>query len=141
MSRRGLPPELKNQLGSFFRTTLQQLDTVREVVTQASKEGKRQLDLTLLKRKRQALLTEIGETVVRLAREGKLDEGDFPELSGLFSRLDALEEQLEASSANPRPAGWGGHKADDAEPHEEDLEEYAEEAADLPDLEPGPKKK
>jgi hypothetical protein len=135
MARRGKPTDL---LGSFFKSAMQQLDTVREVVVQKSKAGRIQLDLTLLKRKRKDALAELGEAVARLAANGVIDEEEYPQLSGPLSRLEAVDEQIASAERRSRNASLG---IDDRyAQHADDAEDELDEEYDDPDanLDPPP---
>ena len=102
--------DIKRQLGTFVKAALAQLDTMREVVVQKSKAGRIQLDVAMLRRQRKEALADLGAAVARLAEAGKLSEEDFPELSGPLSRLEALDEHIEAEEARARRIGGsGGH--------------------------------
>ena len=104
--------DLKRQFGTFVRAALAQLDTVREVVVQKSKAGRIQLDVAMLRRQRKDVLAELGATVARLAGAGRLSEEDFPELSGPLSRLEALDEHIEAEEDRARRVGGGADDLD-----------------------------
>jgi hypothetical protein len=106
MSRRG-SGDLKAQLGSFLRGAWHQLDGVREVVSQRTRQGRAQLDLTLLKRKRKDALAALGELTLRLARSGKLDEADWPELSGPLADVEEVEGRIEREERRARAAAAG----------------------------------
>ncbi len=129
MARRGRQGDWRNPLGSLFRTTVQQLDAVREVVDQKVREGKMQLDLTLLKRKRRDALARLGEAVADLAARGHISEEDFPELSSPLSEIEALDERIALEERRAR-----GAAAPDEEPGWERAAHY-DEAEDLDDLE------
>lgn len=134
MTKRGGPGDLKSQIGSFLRSTLQQLDNVREVVVQKTKASRMQLDVTLLKRKRKDALAKIGEVVARLADAGRIDEEDFPELSGPLAELDALDERIAREERRARAAMAGAPIAEtdaaDAEPSDDPWRRAAAEADD-----------
>ncbi len=130
MAKRGKPTDL---LGSFFKSAMQQLDSVREAVVQRSKAGRIQLDLTLLKRKRKDALAELGEAVARMAANGVIDEEEFPQLSGPLSRLEAVDEQIAAAERRARNASLGVEDDRGDEP----IEEYDDPDANLdPDPDP-----
>ncbi len=99
--------DLKRQLGTFVRAALAQLDTVREVVVQKSKAGRIHLDVAMLRRQRKEVLAELGGLVARLAAAGRISEDDFPELGGPLSRLEALDERIEAEEARAHRVGMG----------------------------------
>jgi cobalamin biosynthesis protein CobT len=135
----GSGSDLKSQLGSFFRSTLQQLDTVREVVTQKSKAGRLQIDLALLRRKRKAALADLGEVVAKLCAEGRLDEDEFPELGSPLARVESLDEQIDSAERKARRAAFGVGDRDDSIDEEPMSSRRArrggedEDADDLPD--------
>lgn len=112
MPRRGGPPDFKDQLGAIFRTTLAQLDSVRDAVVQRGKVGKIQLDLTMLRRRRKAALAELGEAVAKLAAAGRIDEEKYPELSRGLARLEEIDERIEEAEERAREvsAGFGGDR-------------------------------
>jgi hypothetical protein len=117
--------QLGSQLGSILTRTWQQLEGVREVVVQKTKEGRLQIDLTLLRRKRQAALASLGEVVARLARSGRIDEDDFPELSGPLASVQDVEERIEREETRARRAAAGleddiGYEDGDREEYDED---------------------
>jgi hypothetical protein len=122
--------QLGSQLGSILTRTWQQLEGVREVVAQKTKAGRLQLDLTLLRRKRKDALASIGEVVARLARSGRLDEDDFPELSGPLANLQDVEDKIEREEHRARNVASGlgdeGYGPDD----DGDREEYDEDDDD-----------
>src|SRR5690242_12168620 len=99
-SRRPSGGDLRSAFGGFLRSTLQQLDTVREVVVQKTKEGRAQLDLQLLKRKRRDALAKLGETVIRLARHGRLTDDDFPEFGDGLAEVEAIDEKIAAGGGS-----------------------------------------
>jgi hypothetical protein len=115
--------QLGSQLGSILTRTWQQLEGVREVVAQKTKAGRLQIDLTLLRRKRKDALASLGEVVARLARSGRLDEDDFPELSGPLATFQDVEDKIEREEQRARnvAAGLGDDEyADDREEYDED---------------------
>jgi hypothetical protein len=86
--------DLKNQLGSLVRATVQQLETVRDAVAKKGREGRVQLELTLLRRRRRAALADLGDAVAHLIARGQLAEDAHPELSQPIARLEAIDEQI-----------------------------------------------
>jgi hypothetical protein len=124
MAKRG-SSDITSQLGSFLRTTLQQLDTVGKVVVQKGKAGKIQFDITMLKRKRKDVLAALGEVTARLAAEGRLDEEDFPELGRALAELESLDERIDVEARRARATAAG--LPDDLEiPDDGEREEYDE---------------
>ncbi len=117
--------QLGSQLGSILTRTWQQLEGVREVVAQKTRVGRLQIDLTLLRRKRTAALASLGEVVARLARSGRLDEDDFPELSGPLAGVQDIEDRIEREEQRARNVAAGlGDEPDSFE--ESEREEYDE---------------
>jgi hypothetical protein len=92
--------DLKGQLGTFLKMGLEGVSKVSEVVVEKSKQGKLQLDLTLLRRKRRDALADLGEVVLRLCEAGKLDEGQFPELSGPLATIESFDERIAAAKGD-----------------------------------------
>jgi len=108
-------------LGTILRAGMRGLDNVREVVVEAGKQGKIQLDLTLLRRRRREILVELGAATARLAEAGRLDEETFPELGAALSRLEAVDEEIATAEHRARRDGATGPAADR---DEDDDEEY-----------------
>jgi hypothetical protein len=86
--------DLKGQLGAFLKLGLDGVNKVGEVVVEKSKQGKQQFDLTMLRRKRREALADLGEVALKLCEAGKLDEGQFPEISGPLATIEALDERI-----------------------------------------------
>ena len=105
--------DLKRQFGAFMRTAVRGIDSVREVVVKKSREGKIQIDVAMLKRKRREALADLGAAVAELAAAGKITEDDFPTLGGPLSALEALDERIavEEDRARRVAAGGDGHEA------------------------------
>jgi hypothetical protein len=123
--------QLGSQLGSILSRTWQQLEGVREVVAQKTKAGRLQIDLTLLRRKRKDALASIGEVVARLARSGRLDEDDFPELSGPLANLQDVEDKIEREEHRARNVASGlGDEDYVPDDDDGDREEYDEDDDD-----------
>jgi hypothetical protein len=118
--------QLGSQLGSILTRTWQQLEGVREVVAQKTKAGRLQIDLTLLRRKRKDALATVGEVVARLARSGRLDEDEFPELSSPLAGLQDIEDKIEREEHRARNVAAGLEDDDYAAEDEGDREEYDE---------------
>jgi hypothetical protein len=110
------PGDLTSQLGSLLRSTWKQLDPARELIAQKAREGKRELDLALLRRRQKAALAELGAAVLDLVERGKLDEGDHPELSAPLAHLSAIAEEIAEAGGErgggERPASSASEKAD-----------------------------
>jgi len=122
--------QLGSQLGSILSRTWQQLDGVREVVEKRVSQGRVQLDLALLRRKRKDVLAALGAETLRLARAGRLDEEDFPELMDALGDVEEIEEKIAREESRSGDEGdddyaRGGHDDDD-----DGREEYDEDEAD-----------
>jgi hypothetical protein len=106
--------DLKDQLGTFVKGALAQLDSVREVVVQKSRAGRIQIDVAVLKRRRRDVFAEIGRVVAELAARGRVTEDDYPELGPALSQLEALEEKIadEETRARQVASGASGSGAD-----------------------------
>src|SRR5688500_1067804 len=115
--------DLRDQLGSFVKGALAQLDTVREVVVQKSRAGRIQIDVAMMKRRRRDVLAELGRIVVELAGRGRVSEDDFPELGPALAQLEALEEKIAAEEARARRVGTGATAADGGEEYYEDADD------------------
>jgi hypothetical protein len=108
-------------LGTILRAGLRGLDGVRDVVVETGKQGKIQLDLSLLRRRRREMLADLGMVVERLAQNGRIDEEAFPELGGPLSRLESLDEEIAAAERKAK----GGVASDEPnESEDDDTEEY-----------------
>jgi hypothetical protein len=127
VKRSPLKSQLGSQLGSILTRTWQQLEGVREVVAQKTKVGRLQLDLTLMRRRRKDALASLGEVVARLARSGRIDEEDFPELSAPLANLSEIEDKIEREEQRARNVAAGmGDDMYPADYEEGDREEYDE---------------
>jgi hypothetical protein len=126
MARGNKPSDFKGTINSLFRSTLQGLDTVREVVVQKSKQGKIQLDITLLRRKRREALADLGAAVVKLAESGKISEDKFPELGAALAKIEAIDERISDEQDRARAAGGEVIETDEPLPDDggDDVEEY-----------------
>jgi hypothetical protein len=137
--------DLKDQLGSFVRGALAQLDTVREVVVQKGKQGRIQIDVALLRRKRRDVLAELGAVVAQLAAEEKITEEVFPEIGRPLAQLQDLDDRIAAEEERARQMGvpvaeGGGGYAGEA--HDETYDgspSAVEEVEGDEDLDSGPK--
>jgi hypothetical protein len=107
MAKRGRSPDLRSQLGSLLTNAWQQLDSVREVVTQRTKAGRVQLDLVLLKRKRKESLAKLGEAVLAGVRDGRIEPADVPEIEDPLAELEAIDEKIEREERRARAVAAG----------------------------------
>jgi hypothetical protein len=129
--------DLRDQLGTFLKGALSQLDSVREVVVQKASAGRIQLDVAMMRRRRREVLADLGEVVARLAVEGKLREDDFPEIGSALAQLEALDEKIAAEEDRARRVGGGTEQATaSGPPHEEFYDEEEEEEHEAADAAP-----
>lgn len=117
--------DLKRELNSLWRSTLKQFDELKDVLVESSTAGKAKIDATLLKREREHKLAEIGEAMLVLVEEGKLE---LPaELEGTLSRIREIEQEIESQEAEfrrvfGRDAGKRETSAEAKPPRDEPLE-------------------
>jgi hypothetical protein len=136
---KGKGGDLRDQLGSFLKGALSQLDSVREVVVQKANAGRIQLDVAMMRRRRREVLADLGEVAARLAVEGKLSEDDFPEIGPALAQLEALDEKIAAEEDRARRVGGGTEQAGAAgPPHEEFYDEEEDEEHEAADAAPAP---
>ena len=90
-SSRGRSP-LIGQVGLLLRSALNQWDVMRDAAVQTAQAGKLQLDVGLLRRRRQTVLARLGEQVLTLFEQNTLDERELPELADTLAALRALDE-------------------------------------------------
>jgi hypothetical protein len=129
--------DLRDQLGSFLKGALSQLDSVREVVVQKANAGRIHLDVAMMRRRRREVLADLGEVVAKLAVEGKLSEDDFPEIGPALAQLEALDEKIAAEEDHARRVGGGTEEAGaSGPPHEEYYDEEEDEVHEAADAAP-----
>lgn len=93
--RRGNAPDLRSALGSLLRSTLDQVDNVREVVEQQARSRGGLLDQALVQRRRKEALVQLGESVLRLVQQGELEElALHPEIGMALSELQSIDDEL-----------------------------------------------
>lgn len=82
--------DLKSGLDSLFKTAVDQLDELKDVLVSSSSAGKAKLDATMLKRERDQLLTSLGRQVA-----GSDDQAAFPsEWQDLIGQVRMVEDQI-----------------------------------------------
>lgn len=92
--------DLKRELNSLWRSTLKQFDELKDVLVESSTAGKAKIDATLLKREREHKLAAIGEAVLALMEDGKIE---LPlELKGTVDRIREIESEIEAQETEFR---------------------------------------
>jgi len=98
-------PGLGTTLGSLFRTALDQLGSVREVVDRGTQLQRNWFDATLLQRKRKDALALLGEAVYRAAVAGQVERvADDPQFRRLVEDIDELDQRIEvAEQRAPAP--------------------------------------
>lgn len=124
---KGRGPDLRKELNSLWKSTIDQFDELKDVVVRSSNAGKAKLDATFLKRQRDKLLAEIGERLLEVATESgtplpedvekkvqRLEElkAEIEDNEGEVDRLLRPDEEDEAA------AGSDGATAADDEPEE-----------------------
>jgi hypothetical protein len=96
-SKGGFPgAELRDTLGTLFRSALGQAGVVRTVLERGAREGRARLDDARAERQRTDALVELGEAVLAAVRRGDLvDLEDLPEIAHAVAALDDLDARLE----------------------------------------------
>lgn len=89
--------DLRRELNALWRSTVEQFDELKDAIVRSSSAGKAKLDATLLRRERDRRLAEVGEAMIRLADEGKLELPD--ELAETVERIRALEKEIREQEA------------------------------------------
>ena len=127
--------DLRRQFGTVWKLASDSFDTLREVVVHSSRAGKLRVDLALLAREKQQLLTRLGEQVMALVDEAKLD---VPEaVRQTYDRVKDVDAQIKADgdrahdNAYGAPRGYepeaGGYgDADEEAVGDQDVDEHAE---------------
>ena len=127
--------DLRRQFGTMWKMASDSFDTLREVVVRSSQAGKLRVDLALLAREKQQLLARLGEQVVALVDEGKLDVPE--ELRQTYDRVKDVDARLKADAGRASdnafgaPRGYepeaGGYGDDDAAGEVDEHAELAQE--------------
>jgi hypothetical protein len=89
-----IEPDLKKELSSIWRSTLDQLDEIKNAIVKSGDVGRGKLDAAFLARQRDKLLSELGRAWIdQLAADG----AEPPEaLSAKVERVKELDEQIVA---------------------------------------------
>jgi hypothetical protein len=89
---KGSGKDVRSELNSLWKSTIDQFDELKNVVVRGSNAGKAKLDSTFLKRQRDKLLAEIGEELLAYAEGGGFD---LPEgVAKKAERLTTLEDEI-----------------------------------------------
>ncbi|RMH41356.1 MAG: hypothetical protein D6689_11345 [Deltaproteobacteria bacterium] len=113
------PPDLRDALGSFVQTALEQVGAVREVVERGAQAQRSRYDAIRLDRRRRDALAALGEAVYRRAVRGALgDLAEDPDIAEHIDEIDAIDQRIEAA-ASPRGgfaarSGWPRGRTRDA---------------------------
>ena len=84
------------------------LDTLREVVVRSSQSGRLRVDLALLQRERQQLLSSLGEQVAALIEEGTLEVPE--ELRQAVERIRDVEGRIQSDSGRAHDNAFGAQR-------------------------------
>ncbi len=84
------------------------LDTLREVVVRSSQSGRLRVDLALLQRERQHLLSSLGEQVAALIEEGALEVPDQLRLQ--VERIRDVEGRIQSDSGRAHDNAFGAQR-------------------------------
>jgi len=125
--------DLARGLDQLFKTAVDQLDELKDVIVSSSSAGKAKLDATMLKRERDRVLQKLGEAVA-----GTDDQAGFPvawqeliaEARGIEDQIAAQEREYErlvkaAVDGLGQAAAGVGAKASRPAANEEDGDESA----------------
>lgn len=99
--RRGGPPDLKSTLSSLLRSTLEQVGAVKDVVEQQARGRGAIFEEVLTQKRRKDALAKLGESVVRLGRQGELGELALdPSIAMALAEIDDLDQQLDEGGSH-----------------------------------------
>lgn len=91
MNDRPRNKNVRGELESLWKSTVEQFDEITDVLVKTSQAGKAKLDATLLKRERDAVLAKLGA----LVREDP-DRESLPEpWQALIQEADALDARID----------------------------------------------
>lgn len=103
--------DLKNTLGSFLRTTLDQVGVVKDAV---ERQTRSQIDHLLLQRRRKEALTALGEELVTRHKQGILGQKILGELAMdpiVARRLHEIEDiDAQLAGLSVADAEWEGDR-------------------------------
>ena len=84
--------DLRSELNSLWKTTLDQFDEIKDVIVKSSSAGKVKLDSTILKRERDRLLTRLGTLTLEALEAGTITAP--PGAEELLTKISAKTEEL-----------------------------------------------
>ena len=129
--------DLRRQFGTVWKMASESLDTLREVVVRSSQSGILRVDLALLAKEKQQLLSQLGAEVVRLVEDGKLEVPDA--VRDLYERVRDVDARMKADAGRahdnaygaprgyePEAGGYGGNDDDEDALGETEVDEHAE---------------
>lgn len=125
---------MRRQFGTMWKLASDSFDTLREVVVRSSQEGKLRVDLALLVREKQQLLSRLGEQVSQLVDEGRLDVPE--ELRQTYDQIKDVDARIKADEGRAHdnafgaPRGYEPEAGGYGEAEENDVDEHAEVAQD-----------
>ena len=88
--------QAKQSLSKLSQESIKLAKRGEKEIVRATKIGKIHLEILNLKRKKDSLYQQIGEKVVELQRENKIDA---PGLKTFCSKVDSLEDQIKTKKA------------------------------------------
>lgn len=104
------------------------LDTLREVVVRSSQAGKLRVDFALLVREKQQLLSRLGEQIMQLVDEGKLEVPE--EVRQTYDQVKDVDAHIRADAGKGHDNAFGAPRGYEPEAggyaEENDVDEHAE---------------
>lgn len=106
----GVGANLRGTLGTLFRTTMVQVESLRDVVERGARDQKEWIDHALLGRRRKEALAALGEALYDAVRDGATSLDDIDSLDNLLADVAEIDEALNDGGATPG-AGLAGAAA------------------------------
>jgi hypothetical protein len=104
--------DFQSRLNDLWRSTVDQLEDIKDAVVRTTEVGRAKLDAALLRRDRDRLYARLGESAYKLAEAGALAlPADLEDLRG---EIGALNERIAAEAARAESAGDAEADDDDA---------------------------
>jgi hypothetical protein len=95
--------DFQSRLNDLWRTTVDQLEDIKDAVVRTTEVGRAKLDAALLRRDRDRAYARLGEQVYKLAEAGSLT---LPaDMEDLRDAIDELNERIAAEEARAETAG------------------------------------
>jgi hypothetical protein len=119
--------ELRRQIETVWRMASSSLGTLREVVVRSSQSGRLRVDLALAAKERQQLLAQLGEEVLHLVAEGRLNVPKSAER--LYERICELDQRIATDSSKVHDNAFGasrGYEPEAGNYDEVEIDEHAE---------------